>query len=657
VTSTDPSWSPRDTTPNPVGALVHRTAERSATVRHDLFDPLRADEISTVARLVREVGLGTDRIGFSAVFTDEPDKAALRAGGDVHRRARAMVVDRTSGRSYDIRVDLTTGAVTSSDVVSEGSAPVLLDEFDTVALLIKKDPRYLEALAERGITDVTDVQIDPWCVANMEDVEGSRVCGGISYVRHFPTDNGYAHPIEGVVAIVDLVREEVIDVRDYGLRPLNTAEANYTSGAFGPDRTDVKPIEITQPEGVGFTIDGNELTWQKWRFRVGIHPLEGLVIQGVEYLDGDTYRSVLHRGSVAEMVVPYGDPAPEHNWRSAFDVGEFGLGKLTNSLVLGCDCLGEIRYLDAVLAGEDGEPYTLPNAICIHEEDDGILWKHQDWVTRTTEVRRSRRLVVSSIATVGNYEYGFFWYFMQDGSIQVEAKLTGILQTRAIEDGEATPSSTRIGTNLVAPYHQHIFGFRLDMEVDGHENAVFENDAVRIPVGPENPTGAAFTVRKTLLETEQDGVGLTDPQVSRNWTVVNRGRTNAWGAPVGYKLLPGWASATLLAQDEAPVAKRAGFTKKNVWVTPYAPEEMRSAGEYPNQRRSEDGLPVWTRANRSVVDTDVVLWFTLGVTHVPRAEDWPVMPVEKAGFHLLPVNFFDRSPALDVPASQAKHCH
>ncbi|MFW3168766.1 primary-amine oxidase [Geodermatophilus sp. CPCC 206100] len=627
-------------------------------MRHDLFNPLTADEISTVSRLVRQhPEFAGQRIGFSAVFPDEPDKARLRAGDAVSRRARAMVVDRSSGRSLDVRVDLDRGQVDRLEVVAEGAAPVLLEEFENVGAAVKKDPRYLAALAERGITDVTNVQVDPWCIGNVPDVDGARVCGAISYLRNFPTDNGYAHPIEGVVAFVDLVTEEVLEVKDHGVRPMSQTEANYDQASNAPMRTDVKPLEITQPEGVGFTIDGNELTWQKWRFRVSLHPLEGLVVHGVEYRDGDEYRSILHRGSVAEMVVPYGDAAPEHNWRSAFDVGEFGLGKLTNSLVLGCDCLGEIRYLDAVLAGEDGEPYTIGNAICIHEEDDGILWKHQDWVTGTTDVRRSRRLVVSSIATVGNYEYGFFWYFHQDGSVLVEAKLTGIVQTRAVHDGEETPSATRIGENLVASYHQHIFSFRLDFEVDGHENTVFENDAARIPVGPENPTGAAFTVRRTLIETEQSGVGLTDPQVSRNWTVVNRSKTNAWGVPVGYKLLPGWSSATLLAQDEAPVAQRAGFTKKNLWVTPYSPDEMRSAGDYPNQHRSGAGLPAWTRADRSTVDTDVVVWFTLGVTHIPRAEDWPVMPVERAGFHLLPVTFFDRTPAPDAPPSGAGHCH
>ena len=625
-------------------------------MRNPLFDALTADEIRIVTKAVRDAGVAA-RPAFSAVFTYEPDKAAIRDGHVPARSARAMVVDLDGGKSYDAMIEVDNGMVVSFEEVSSGAAPVLIAEFEQVAEILKRDQRYLAALARRGVTDLSHIQVDPWCIGNLEDMPRGRVCGAISYERHSPADNGYAHPIEGVFAIVDLNAGTVLEVRDHGVRPRNTACANYTPDEVGPLRTDISELEIHQPQGVGFTIDGPELTWQKWRFRVSLHPLEGLVLHAVEYRDAGQYRSIMHRGSLAEMVVPYGDAAPEHNWRSAFDVGEFGLGKLTNSLVLGCDCLGEIHYLDAVLAGEDGEPYTLENAICIHEEDDGILWKHTDWVTGQTEVRRSRRLVVSSIATVGNYEYGFFWYFYQDGSIQVEAKLTGIVQTRAITDGQQTPSATRIGEHIVAPYHQHLFSFRLDMEVDGPDNCVFENEAAPIPFGPDNPSGAAFTMRKTLLETEQSGIGLTNPQVSRNWTVVNRGVKNAWGVPVGYKLLPGWASATLLAGAESMLRRRAGFTTRNVWVTPYSPSETRSAGDFPNERRSEDGVSAWVKQNRPIVDTDVVLWFTLGVTHIPRAEDWPVMPVERAGFHLLPVNFFDRNPALDVPPSQPMHCH
>ena len=168
-------------------------------------------------------------------------------------------------------------------------------------------------------------------------------------------------------------------------------------------RTDRKPLEITQPEGPSFTLEGNLLKWQNWSLRIGFNHREGLVLHTVGYEDGGRVRPIAHRMSFAEMIVPYRDSSPDHYRRTAFDIGEWGLGFMTTSLELGCDCLGEIHYFDAVSADERGEPSTLANAICVHEEDYGILWKHQDQRGGTDEVRRSRRLVVSFVATVGNY--------------------------------------------------------------------------------------------------------------------------------------------------------------------------------------------------------------------------------------------------------------
>src|SRR5215470_1683296 len=179
--------------------------------------------------------------------------------------------------------------------------------------------------------------------------------------------------------------------------------------AVAGERPGLKSLHIHQPEGPSFVLSGHELAWQKWRLRIGFTPREGLVIHTVTYEDQGRERPILYRASVADMVVPYGDPRPTYFHRNAFDVGEYGMGTLANVLANGCDCLGEIRYLDAVVNDSQGRAGTLPNAVCIHEEDAGILWKHFDWRLGTTEVRRSRRLVVSSISTVGNYEYGFYW--------------------------------------------------------------------------------------------------------------------------------------------------------------------------------------------------------------------------------------------------------
>ena len=628
-------------------------------MRDGRFLPLTADEITAAANIVRAAVPRPESIRFAALYAHEPDKRALRDGLESHREARALLVDRADGTSWDMVVDLETMSVVRSEKVLEGASPVLTEEFMTIGARIKEDARYQAALAKRGITDLTLVQIDPWAISNVPGVDASdgRLCSSVSYVRHFEDDNGYAHPIEGVVAIADLTTGEVVEVMDYGLTPMNEECANYLPEHNQPMRADIARLTITQPDGPGFTVKGHEITWQRWRLNAFLLPIEGLILQGVELLDGDEWRSVMHRGGLSEMVVPYGEVSPNHLWRCAFDAGEFGLGKLANSLTLGCDCLGEIVYMDAVIASETGEPHVIYNAICVHEEDDGILWKHIDWVTDKVEVRRSRRLVVSSISTVGNYEYGFFWYFYLDGTIQFEAKLTGIVQTKAIAADAQGEAGTRIGANLVATIHQHLFSFRLDMEVDGWRNRVYENDVYAPPVGPGNEYGNAIRVRKTLAETENTIEGMVNPQAARNWTVVSSERTNAWGTPTGYKLLPGWANSVLFAQSPSHVAARAGFAKQNVWVTPYDPSEMRAAGDFPNQNRNQLGLPRWVQADRSVADTDLVVWYNLGVTHIPRVEDWPVMPVERAGFMLVPVNFFDRNPTMDVPPSEPAGCH
>jgi len=220
--------------------------------------------------------------------------------------------------------------------------------------------------------------------------------------------------------------------------------------------------------------------------------------------------------------------------------------------------------------------------------------------------------------------------------------------------GEAAGEAVQIAPQLAAPLHQHLFNVRLDMCVDGPDNSVYEVDVAPLPSGDDNPRANGFTTVETLLTTEQAAQRLVDPSRSRTWRIVNPSVRNRLGRPVGYKLLPGpWP--TLLAGEQAAVRRRAGFATKHLWVTPHHRDETRAAGAYANQSTGGGGLPEWTAADRPVVDTDVVIWCTFGLTHVPRPEDWPVMPVERTGFSLIPVGFFDRNPAIDLPPSPG-HC-
>jgi primary-amine oxidase len=415
-------------------------------------------------------------------------------------------------------------------------------------------------------------------------------------------------------------------------------------------------LEITQPEGPSFTVSGREVSWQKWRLRVGFSPREGLVLHTVGYSDRGRLRPVIHRASMSEMYIPYGDPAPTHRFKNVFDEGEYGIGFLLNPLELGCDCLGEIFYFDAVVNDADGNPLTIPNAICMHEEDAGVSWKHTDFRTEKTEVRRSRRLVISCYATVGNYEYGFFWYLYNDGNIEFEVKLTGVISTGAVADGQRPGHGTLVAPNLYGPHHQHFFNVRLDMAVDGHRNSVHEVDSEPLPVGPDNETGNAWRTRKTLLARESDSGRLIDPFKARYWTITNPDVVGPTGEPVGYKLMPG-ENTVPMAGEGTQTWNRAGFAYKHLWVTAHDETQRFAAGDYPNQNRGgTDGLPSFVAADRPIESADVVVWYTFCAHHVVRPEDWPVMPTSRVGFHLKPVGFFDGNPALDLPPS-APACH
>ena len=632
------------------------------------LEPLSVEEMTEACRVV--AGRWPDpeaskELRYPVVALAEPDRAALRSwrpGDPITRRADVVVLDRTNGLVSEAVVDLSQGAIERWRDLPGFKPALLFDESLAAICAVQEDPAWLAALARRGITDLTNIQIDPWPAGNFDlpGEAGRRLFRCVSYVRHEHRDNGYAHPIEGVVAVYDSGAGEVIEVIDTGVVPVPAECANYTIDKIGPVRTGLRPLEVSQPEGVSFEVQGHEIRWQRWSLRFTIHPIEGLVLHTVGYEDEGRLRPILHRASIAEMVVPYGAPGVCHWWKNAFDAGEWGLGRMIQPLTLGCDCLGEIRYFDAVLPDDMGGARTIDNAVCLHEEDYSILWKHVDLWSGASEVRRSRRLVLSSIATVGNYEYGFYWYFYLDGTIQLEVKLTGIMQTGALDEAdagqmtEATTYGARLAPGLWAPNHQHLFCARLDMEVDGPGNSVYEVDALPAPEGPDNPYGNGMITRATLLASEAQAQRMADPSAARRWKIVNPSVRNSLGEPVGYTLFP-VATPVMMAAPTSSVSRRATFATRNLWVTPDDPDQRRPAGAHPNQSGGGDGLPAWTSADRPVVETDLVVWHSFGVTHLPRPEDWPVMPVEYTGFSLKPVGFFARNPALDLPPSAGGH--
>lgn len=626
------------------------------------LDPLSPAEIRTAREIVRSQTAFTASAKFATIRLHEPDKSVIRSyrpGDAVPRSAFVVVVDRLAGTLHDGIISLSEGKMVSWESREGLQAGLLMDDLQAAERVIRGDERWRQAIRRRGIEDLTKVRIDPWMVGNFgrPDEQGRRIVTSLSYYVEQVGDTPYARPIEGVLAYVDLGAEHVIRVVDtQPTVPIPSDPGRYDADSVGPLRPDLRPLDVVQPEGPSFVVSGHEIRWQGWRFRFSFNGREGLVLHTVGYEDGDEVRPIIFRAALSEMIVPYGDVSPSHFFQHAFDLGDFGVGKGVNSLALGCDCLGEIHYFDADMHDDDGEPVTVKNAVCLHEEDASILWKHWDFPDGSTEVRRARRLVISSICTNLNYEYGYYWYFYQDGTIEYDIKLTGILQTAAIRPGSDPAHAVIIAPGLSAPHHQHLFNVRLDMEVDGPDNTVTEVDLVPAPPGPDNPYGSALVTRSTPLRSELQARRSVDAAAGRTWVISSGHRRNLVGAPTGYRLRPMY-TPTILAPSDTAIGRRGGFARHNLWVTPFDPDERHAGGEYPNQHAGGAGLPTWTAADRPTYNADIVVWHTFGISHVARPEDWPVMPVEHAGFALTAWGFFDRNPALDVPPAHTHHCH
>ena len=619
------------------------------------LDQITADEINTAVELCRSSESVMDDALFVNISLVEPDKEFVRnfkEGDDCPRNLKIRGIDSQPDGGFVAILDVVAKKIAKVDrVPNEAQVSYSMAEVFAAQELTKADERYQEALKKRDITDLDLVQIDPWPAGGIvhESIEpGHRALKTISFLREDETDNAYAKPITGVISHIDLTLQKVTHVEDHGVVPMPKAHARYDADSQAELRNQPKKIDITQPDGPGFEVKGNLISWEGWQVRVSVNPDEGPVLHQLS-LDG---RSILHRVALSDMVVPYGTADPMHSWKAVHDGTEYGFGTLVNSLTLGCDCLGEIYYMDANMLMFDGSVNTIESAICIHEEDYGIQWKHMDMnMLGANEVRRSRRLVISSIATIGNYDYGLFWYLYLDGTVQCEVKLTGIVGISAYDEKvHRKDQDFRISDELVAPIHQHLFCVRMDWDLESGDNQLYETNVEALPVSEDNPHGMQLSAVAKHLKTESEAKRNVSNASSRTWKIINANKTNSFGLPSGYKLLPGNTPA-LIAHPDSPPGKRASFAKHNLWATPFDKEEQAAGGEYSVMHSGQGGLDELTASNRDISECDLVTWHTFGVTHTPRPEDWPVMPVEYCGFHLIPVGFFEKNPTINLPPS------
>jgi primary-amine oxidase len=631
-----------------ISSVIAPVGRASASERRRSLTPLSPAEILEAVAIVKSDPAFGSEILFETIELMEPPKATIVEGGDLAvpaRKARANVFRAEEPGVWKLTLSLDEKRVLTSQHFPVARPMIQLEQFMAIEAYVKADARFIAACAGRGITDMETVCVDPWSAGNFgrPDEEGGHLSHVFAWVRLYADEAFYAHPIEGLNAVVDIKSGVVLRVDDYGGPPIPMQEVNYDSKFVTDTLPPLKALNIVQPDGVSFTLDGHRLIWERWSLNIGFNAREGLTLHDMRF-DG---RPVCNRASLVEMVVPYGSPERGHYRKNVFDIGEYGLGKLTNSLELGCDCLGAIQYLDVHLNTMAGEIFSIPKAICIHEEDDGILWKHWDFRTERTQLRRARKLVISCIATVGNYEYAQYWYFNQSGDIEFEMKATGIINTVGCEPGKPGKYAREVSAGVAGQIHQHIFCARLDMAVDGTANTVVECNTAAEPEGPENPWGNAFYETETTLKTELEACRRVNLESQRYWKVVNPNKINHIGRPVGYKLMPTNAVHSFL-RPSGPSGRRSGFVKNHLWVTAHAAEERYPAGEFMNHSDGSGGITDFVEQDRPIENASLTLWHVFGLHHSVRPEDFPVQPCITTGFKLMPSGFFNGNPGIAV---------
>ena len=634
------------------------------------LNSLNMEELKAAYNIIAQSKYAYPDMRFTELKLKEPEKAKV---WDWFLNHKAFKEDRIAtfillkGKEViEGEVNLNRKEVTKWNAVENTHGMILFDDFETVQNSIENSEEYKAALKKRGIDDVKKVIANPLTVGYFGGKDGlNKEMNVLKVVSYLDTGDGnyWAHPIENLVAVVDLNQKKVISIEEASLIPVPMAPRPYVSKNT---KVPPKPLNITEPEGKNFTISGQTVHWGNWCFHVALDSRVGLQLSTVTYKDKGVKRKVMYEGSLGGMVVPYGDPELGWYFKSYLDSGEYGMGTLTSPINPGKDAPENAVILDAVIADYKGQPQVIPNAIAIFERYAGPEYKHKEIFGDQDASEERRELVVRWISTVGNYDYMFDWVFNQNGVIGINAGATGIeavkgVKSRTMHDSTAkedTKYGTLIDHNIVGTTHQHIYNYRLDMDVDGIENSFVHMDPVIKPTTDGGVRKSSMQIDTKIIGNEKNAAEKFDPSTIR--LISNLNKENKMGNPVSYQLIPfaggthPIAKGAQFSPDEW-LFKRLSFMDKQIWVTQYHQDERYPEGKYSNRSTHDTGLGQFVDNNQNIENKDLVVWLTTGTTHVARAEEWPIMPTEWVNTLLKPWNYFDGTPTLNIDMDKEKN--
>ncbi|KAF7837321.1 primary amine oxidase-like [Senna tora] len=642
---------------------VASSGSSSSNIRTPLqhpLDPLTKEEITLIRTIV--LNKHPKNITFHYVGLDDPDKPTLLkwASSSLHFKPhiprQAFVIAMVNSVTHELLISLETKQILSDNIHSGVGFPTLTVDEQTEAIMLPlKYGPFIESVKKRGL-NLSEVVCSVFTVGWYGETKSERKVRVECFMKE-ETVNIYVRPINGIAIVVHLEKMAIIEYHDRNIEPVPTAEnteyrAEYQKPPFGPK---LHGLASFQPEGPGFKINGHTISWANWNLHVGYDARAGVIISMASIYDLEKHkaRRVLYRGYISELFVPYQDPSDEWYYKTFFDAGEFGFGQSMVSMEPLHDCPPHAQFFDSYFAARDGSPSLLENAFCVFEQHGNIMWRHTEAGIPDQTIREARTevsLVVRMVVTVGNYDNVVDWEFKPSGSIKLQISLSGMLEIKAVDikhkdEIKEEQHGTLVSGNSVGVYHDHFYIYHLDLDIDGEENSFVKTGlkAVRVTDGSSKRKSYWTTESQTLKKESEAKIKLG--QSPSELAVVNPNKNTSIGNHVGYRLLPASVTHPILYEDDYPQV-RGAFTNYDVWVTPYSRNEKWAGGLYVDQSRGQDTLAIWTKQNRNIENKDIVMWYVVGIHHVPCQEDFPIMPLLSTGFELRPTNFFERNPVL-----------
>jgi len=465
---------------------------------------------------------------------------------------------------------------------------------------------------------------------------------------------------------------EGLDWSSLRKKPTNRARGNGQVRTGTRLNSNIPVPQVKEPAGHRYVVEDNYVEYLGWSFFMGHDALTGLKVYDLRYMG----ERIAYEVGIAEAAAIYSGINDLIQATTVYQDSAWGMGTCAAQMVLGIDCPSTGTLLDLTFLEDSGTPITLKNVICVYEMDEQVpLRKH--WFTDYEGGYASygglprSSLVVRMTLPVYNYDYIIDYVLYPNGAFEVRMVTSGYLQSSFTSPkltSEEAMFSPKIMEFTAGTLHDHIFSVKLDLDILGKNNKLNKKEIVAVSATPQDINGVAysklsnfavaddFKTKKIVSSDITTEGGFTIVPSNPSFYTVNSAEKNKWGHPRGYKVAINGIVQNLVGDTKSN--KAISYSKYTLVATRHHDNEPSIASHYDQADTTGtvqlSGKPLVDAEQlingESIDNQDLVIWASVGLHHIPHAEDIPVTHTVANGraISIIPMNMFDYDDSMDL---------